>query len=63
MTEDRGAAGPYVAHVGLPVLHGREQQLPLAHPYGPLDAQWRMGRGEGVGSGDERCALLLRGAW
>ncbi|MFF7146253.1 DUF6420 family protein [Streptomyces nodosus] len=39
MTEDRGAAGPYVAYDGLPVLHSSEQRPPLAHPYGPLDAQ------------------------
>ncbi|MGW1037849.1 DUF6420 family protein [Streptomyces antibioticus] len=33
MSEDRGAAGPYVAYDGLPALHGSEIKLPLIHPY------------------------------
>ncbi|MFE0351820.1 DUF6420 family protein [Streptomyces griseoluteus] len=35
MTEDRGAQGPYHAYDNLPVLHAREQQLPLRTPTGP----------------------------
>lgn len=38
MTEDRGAAGPYVEYDGLPVLHGTEVKLPLIHPYDPVEA-------------------------
>ncbi|WP_306191425.1 DUF6420 family protein [Streptomyces sp. MK5] len=47
MTEDRGAAGPYIEYDGLPVLHGRETGLPLAHPYGPLDAERSLTPGGG----------------
>ncbi|SEE59414.1 hypothetical protein SAMN04490357_7695 [Streptomyces misionensis] len=38
MTEDRGAAGPYIEYDGLPVLHGSEVKLPLIHPYAPVEA-------------------------
>lgn len=38
MTEDRGAAGPYIEYDGLPVLHGSEVKLPLIHPYTPVEA-------------------------
>ncbi|MEU1352127.1 DUF6420 family protein [Streptomyces sp. NPDC005795] len=38
MTEDRGAAGPYIQYDGLPVLHGSEVKLPLIHPYAPVEA-------------------------
>lgn len=37
-TEDRGAAGPYTEYDGLPVLHAREVELPLIHPYAPVEA-------------------------
>ncbi|MFF0171162.1 DUF6420 family protein [Streptomyces prasinus] len=47
MTEDRGAAGPYIEYDGLPVLHGREAGLALAHPYGPLDAERSLTPGGG----------------
>ncbi|MFF7146268.1 DUF6420 family protein [Streptomyces nodosus] len=47
MAEDRGAAGPYIEYDGLPVLHGRETGLPLAHPYGPLDAERSLTPGGG----------------
>ncbi|GGS09410.1 hypothetical protein GCM10010236_74850 [Streptomyces eurythermus] len=38
MTEDRGAAGPYIEYDGLPVLHRSEVKLPLIHPYAPVEA-------------------------
>ncbi|CAM5671267.1 MULTISPECIES: DUF6420 family protein [Streptomyces] len=38
MTEDRGAAGPYIEYDGLPALHGSEVKLPLIHPYAPVEA-------------------------
>ncbi|MFF3932824.1 DUF6420 family protein [Streptomyces hirsutus] len=47
MTEDRGAAGPYIEYDGLPVLHGRETDLPLAHPYGPLNTERSLTPGGG----------------
>ncbi|MFJ7137985.1 DUF6420 family protein [Streptomyces fungicidicus] len=35
-SEDRGAAGPYIEYDNLPVLHAREKDLPLLHPYGTV---------------------------
>nr|CAI60003.1 putative methyltransferase [Streptomyces tenjimariensis] len=37
-SEHRGAAGPYIEYDGLPVLHATERDLPLIHPYAPVEA-------------------------
>lgn len=40
-SEDRGAAGPYIEYDNLPVLHVREEDLPLLHPYGTVEVGGR----------------------
>ncbi|MGW0512405.1 DUF6420 family protein [Streptomyces olivaceoviridis] len=40
-SEDRGAAGPYIEYDNLPVLHAREKDLPLLHPYGTMEVDGR----------------------
>ncbi|MEU5662003.1 DUF6420 family protein [Streptomyces longwoodensis] len=40
-SEDRGAADPYTEYDNLPVLHAREKDLPLLHPYGTVEVGGR----------------------
>ncbi|MFF8505860.1 DUF6420 family protein [Streptomyces anulatus] len=61
MSEDRGAAGPYVEYDGLPVLHGSEGKLPLIHPYAPMEAGWIVTPGGGrltIGKAEQNAAHL-----